>query len=469
MRRIALALCSALVVAGCAGQSGSQKPSDQPPSAYSSPSVSTGVPPKAPRGTADQQQTEFPITVSEDGPYLIDATGTPFLLHGDAAWSYTVQLSLNEAEDYLDARQAQGFNALIVNLIEHHFADNPPRNADGEEPFLTPGDFSTPNEVYFDHVDRLLELARQRGFVVLLAPAYLGYQGGDEGWFEYMIDNGAEALRDYGRYVGARYANFDNIIWLGGGDFNPPDEWLHLVNAVVDGIVEFDPDSLHAASWSPGVAGLDVPVEWIDINTVYTYEPSYLASAEQFADHDDTPQILLETEYEAERESTTPQTLRAQAYYAILTGSVGQVYGHGDIWQFTEDWREALRAPGVVGMVHFAELLSTLPWHELVPDLENELLIEGIGLFGTMDFAVAAATAERDLAVIYVPSVRNLRLDLSGFDGPIHAHFYDPTDGSRHVVDGSPLQPSSGVTLRTPAYNALGDSDWVIVLEQSSS
>ena len=464
MPRLVLALCAGLFVTSCSGPGAgsAEAGGEQSASVNVSPSPSTpGDPVNS--GSSASGPVAFPVALSDDGRYLVDSTGAPFLLQGDAAWSLLVQLSLDEAEDYLDARRSQRFNALIVNLIEHEYADDPPRNAEGEEPFLTPGDFSTPNSAYFDHVDRVLELARERGFVVLLAPAYLGFQGGEEGWFAEMTDNGADTLREYGRYVGARYERFDNIIWLEGGDYAPGNEGMQLVNAVVDGIKERDPDSMHAASWSPETSGLDMPVEWIDLNTIYTYEPAYWASIDQYTRHDGAAQILLETAYEAERSTTTPQSIRAQAYYALLTGCVGQVYGHGDIWPFTEDWRAALRAPGIVGMVELYGLFSALPWPELVPDLERQILLEE----SREDPAVAAVTPDHSLAVVYVPDDRSVQVDLSGFDSPINVHFYDPTDGSSRDVDLSTVELSSPVTLPTPGENSLGDSDWVVVVERS--
>ncbi len=59
-----------------------------------------------------------------------------------------------------------------MNLIEHEFTDKPPDNGYGEPPFLTPNDFSTPNERYFAHAEFAIVEAEKRGMVVLLAPAY---------------------------------------------------------------------------------------------------------------------------------------------------------------------------------------------------------------------------------------------------------------------------------------------------------
>jgi hypothetical protein len=63
----------------------------------------------------------FPLKVSANRRYLVDQNEKPFLLHGDTAWSLISALNEAEVERYLENRAAKGFNALIVNLVEHHF------------------------------------------------------------------------------------------------------------------------------------------------------------------------------------------------------------------------------------------------------------------------------------------------------------------------------------------------------------
>ena len=60
-------------------------------------------------------------------------------MHGDTAWSLIAQLSYGEADFYLRDRRSRGFNTVLINLIEHRFADRPPANAYGEQPFLVAG------------------------------------------------------------------------------------------------------------------------------------------------------------------------------------------------------------------------------------------------------------------------------------------------------------------------------------------
>ncbi len=87
-----------------------------------------------------------PLSLSANGRYLVDQNHVPYLLQGDAAWSLIVATDDQELEQYLRDRRGKGFNALLVNLVEHLYSKKPPLNSAGEPPFLTPGDFTTPNE-----------------------------------------------------------------------------------------------------------------------------------------------------------------------------------------------------------------------------------------------------------------------------------------------------------------------------------
>ena len=93
----------------------------------------------------------YPLRVGPDHRHLVEQSGAPFLVQGDAAWSLISGLTKEEAEVYLEGRRREGYNAIIVNLIEHHFRG--PVNRYGQGPFTAPGDFSTPNEKYFEHAD----------------------------------------------------------------------------------------------------------------------------------------------------------------------------------------------------------------------------------------------------------------------------------------------------------------------------
>lgn len=427
---------------------------------------------------AKSPAAQFPLRISSNRRFLVDNADRPFLIRGDAAWSLIAQLTREEVELYLEDRRRKGFNLLLVNLIEHHFADSPPKNAYGDGPFLGNNDYTRPNEAYFSHADWILKRAREQGFAVLLCPSYLGYQGNHEGWYAVMKRNGETALAQYGRFVGERYHDYANIIWLEGGDFTPPAEGLALVDAIARAIRRAAPRQLQAAHWAPETSAADVPKEWLDINTTYTYGPVYLKSLEDYARRDGRPHFLVESAYEDERNST-PRSLRGQAYYALLTGAAGEIFGQRRIWKFQKGtivqrladrwWQSSLDTDGTRGAEHARALFAVLPWTDLVPDTGNRILVEGRGTHGGDHFALAAATSDGRLAIAYVPSRRSLAIDAAALALPARARWYDPTSGAFKNALAKPIETPGLVNLSTPGANHAGDDDWVLVIDAADN
>jgi hypothetical protein len=219
----------------------------------------------------------FLLKIVENGRFLADQKNKPFLVVGDSAWSLMVQPREEEIDYYLDDRAKRGFNSVIVNLIEHKFCTDPPRTRAKLAPFQKAGDFATPNPGYFDFAYQVVKKANDRGIVVWLFPAYLGSGGGDEGWFREMKASSKDKLRNYGRFVGKRFRNLPNLVWVMGGDFTPAkaDQWT--VTEIAEGIRETDSETLMPAHGAPAshsaVAAFGEP-KWLAVNAVYSYEKS---------------------------------------------------------------------------------------------------------------------------------------------------------------------------------------------------
>ncbi len=418
--------------------------------------------------------TVFPLSIQPGRRYLQDAAGKPFLLHGDTAWSLIAQLRREEAETYLEDRRRRGFNTILVNLLEHKFASRAPANAYGERPFLDAGDFAAPNEAYFAHADWVLRRAAEKGMLVLLAPAYLGYGGGNEGWYAEMTAAGPTKLRAYGEYVGRRYREFTNILWVHAGDFDPPRK--DLVRAVADGIRAIDRHALHTAHPAPETVALDywAGEPWLRLGNVYTYKPVYVAALAHYARPERLPFILLESAYENEH-GAGELRLRIQAYQALLSGAAGQVYGNNPIWRFDGpalhkapmSWRQALDSRGAQSMTHLRSLFGSLPWWQLEPDTAGTFLTGGTGSGEAR--AVAALTADRSLAVVYLPGIHAVRLDLARMSGPeVAARWFDPASGRFADVAGAPFPATGPQQLRPRALNGAGQPDWLLLLESKS-
>ncbi|HEX5499673.1 MAG TPA: DUF4038 domain-containing protein, partial [Thermomicrobiales bacterium] len=259
--------------------------------------------------------TRWPLRVSPDRRRILDADGQPVLLQGDAAWSLITNATLDDARFYLEDRRRKGFNAIIVNLIEHCFAAAPPRNLAGDAPFTTPGDFRTPNEAYMAQAEQMLQIAAENGILVILAPAYLGHPSGfpgfetrAQGWHEEVLANGPDGCRAWGDYLGHRFGRFQNIVWCIGGDRNPGEAAADL-NQIAEGIRAAGVDNLFTAHVLPEHSPVDVFPEhdWLDLNPTYTYDIVHRKLQEDWERDPVWPFFLIESTYEGEHNASQLQ------------------------------------------------------------------------------------------------------------------------------------------------------------------
>jgi Protein of unknown function (DUF4038)/Putative collagen-binding domain of a collagenase len=423
----------------------------------------------APATTA-QKAARGTLSVSGNHRYLVDSENVPLLLQGDAAWSLVVTLGKAEVSEYLQNRREKDFNAILMNLIEHKFCKSPPRNREGEAPFTTAGDFSTPNERYFAYADWILQGTSKNGIYVLLAPIYLGYKGTDEGWMEELMALSPGKCLEYGRYLGRRYRDFDNIIWVMGGD-RDPESALERVDLIALGIKENDPRHLFTAHCAPENSAADQygGGGWLSFNTVYTYELVHARLYGAYYRNPAEPFILIESSYEGEHNASEMQ-IRRQAYWTILCGGFGHVFGNNPIWHFDgpglfpvkETWRQAMDLPGSVGMKHWGDLFRSRKWHELVPDEKHEVVTSGLGEFRGLDYLAAARTADGSTVIAYMPTSRAITVDMSKISGSrARAWWFDPRSGEAS-------RAGAFATQGLHEFSPPGPGDWVLVLDDVS-
>jgi hypothetical protein len=411
---------------------------------------------------AEAAPAAYPVKISVNRRFLVDQNNVPFLYHGDAPWSLIVGLTPGEAEQYLENRRRKGFNSVIVNLIEHKFAAHPPRNRNGDAPFNTAGDFSTPNQKYFAHADWVIRKAGEKGIQVVLAPAYLGYAGTDEGWYEEVLVNGPAKCREYGRYVGSRYKDFGNILWLMGGDRNP-EKAVKEVDQMALGIKEKDKRHLFTAHVAPEFSPVEVypNASWLDINVTYTYKLIHDSLLKDYNRAPVIPFFLIESSYEGEHNSSTVQ-IRRQAYWAILCGGTGQSIGNRPIWLFDPGWQEAMDAPGSTSMAYLKTFFSSRPWYDLVPDQKHTTVTGGLGEFHGLDYLAAARTGDGGTVIAYMPTRRRVAVDMSQISGNrAKVWWFNPSTGN---AESAGEFPTSGSREFTPPQ----DGDWVLVLDDAS-
>lgn len=422
-------------------------------------------------------RTAYPLKASVNRRYLVDQDGKPFLLMGDSPQALIANLSEADADMYFADREANGFNAAWVNLLCGTYTGGRPDAStyDGIVPFTTAGDISTPNASYFARVDDMLRLAARHGIVVVLDPAETG------SFLSVLLGNGVAKSHDYGRYLGTRYRDFDNIIWMSGNDFqtwqNPGDD--AVVEAVAQGIRETDARHIHTVELDYPVSGsLDDP-SWaplIELNASYSYFPTY---AEVLLDYDRPnapPTFLVEANYEFEHNAGdlgTPQILRRQEYWTMLSGAAGQLYGNGYTWPFVGGWQNHLDTPGSDQIAHVNALFGPRPWFNLIPDQNHTVVIAGYGTFsdsgslGANDYLTAARTPDGALVMAYMPTLRTITVEMSRLGSQADASWYDPSNGTYHTI-GSSLPNSGTLQFAPPGVNGDGDGDWVLVLNATA-
>jgi hypothetical protein len=450
----------------------------------------------------------FPLKVSEANRYLVDRDGAPFLMVGDSPQSLIGNLSEDQAAAYIANRATYGINALWINLLCNASTGCRSDGAtpDGLVPFAVPGDLSSPNPAYFQRAEEMIRLADKHGMVVILDPIET------VGWLGILRTNGVTKAYGYGQYLGSRYRDIPNIIWMHGNDFQ---SWRNsdddaLVQAVARGIRDADPNHLHTVELNFLTSGSLDDSSWqplIDLSAAYTYLPTYAQISTEYNRAHHKPVFLVEANYEFEHnpetDGGTTQNLRRQEYWTMLSGATGQLYGSRN-WRFERGWETELNTQGVTQLGYMKKLFAHRKWYDLIPDQTHVVTIAGydllskyvgklaaylssyqcpalvrrlfshfkrfthFGSIATNTYGPTARTSDGSLVIVYLPTIRPITIDMSKLAGPAAAHWYDPTNGTYVLVAGSPFQNVNAREFSPQARNSAGDGDWVLVLETPS-
>jgi hypothetical protein len=447
----------------------------------------------------------FPLKVSANNRYLVDRDGAPFLMVGDSPQSLIGNLSEDEAAAYIANRETYGINALWINLLCNAGTGcrSDGATADGFVPFTVPGDLSSPNPAYFQRAEDMIRLADKHGMVVILAPIET------IGWLGTLRTNGATKAYGYGQYLGSRYRDVPNIIWMHGNDFQSwqDSDDRSLVQAVARGIRDADPNHLHTVELNFLTSGSLDDSSWqplIDLSAAYTYFPTYAQISTEYNRADHKPVFLVEANYEFEHnpdtDGGTTQNLRRQEYWTMLSGATGQLYG-ARTWAFEKGWETELNTRGVVELSYMRKLFAHRRWYDLVPDQTHTVTITGydplseyvgtltaylgsyrvltfvqrlftkfkrfthFGSIATNAYAPTARTADGSLAIVYLPTNRPIAIDMSKLAAPVTARWYDPTNATFYPASESCLANGGVRAFSPPGSNSAGDGDWVLLLE----
>lgn len=417
------------------------------------------------------------------GRYLAWEDGEPFFYLGDTAWEMLHKLSREEMAEFLHQRARQGFTAIqTVALAEfagvttpNYYGRLPLEFTDGTPDPAKPD--VSPGYSYWDHVDYAVKTAEECGLFITLLPTW-----GDK--FNQYWGEGPEIFTPenaelYGRWLGRRYQNTPNIIWMLGGDRPLEAEHRLLMDAMARGIRSEDQDHLitfHPAGNKDSTDYL-LDAEYIDFHTSQTghgIEQCYRSDQvmEKMAKASPKPYMDSEPRYEDHPACFQPalgyfwgqEEVRQNAYWNVLAGACGHTYGNHDIWSmnrevtdyFTYPWQEAMTHPGAWQMRYVKQLRLSRDYFSLKPC--PELLCGNYEGMGHM-----AAAIGNGYGYVYLPLGLPVTVELSKVrpGSRLRALWFDPRTGEETLFA---VLPAEGKTTLVPPSQGKG-CDWVLILE----
>lgn len=420
------------------------------------------------------------MKASSNHRYLVGQNNVPVLLAGDSPHSLFVNLNSTDLATYLANRKSHGFNVLWVEGLCSDYIPNCRSDLstyDGIKPFTsgadeTNFDVSTPNPAYWSRIDSYVNTAASYGIIILFDTWETGIL------MPLARFSGNAKMHDFGVFLGNRYKEVPNIIWITGNDFqtwrDPTDN--ALMQNLMAGIASADPNHLQTTELDFTVSGsLDDPllVPYTSLAGAYDYYCAYAETTSQYNYPSAVPVPVFFEEGFYEFRGTTHQ-LRTQEWWVALAGAnAGQMYGSENIYPFLPGWQNYLDTSAVTEFGYLNSFLKSTKWYNLVPDQSHIIVTAGYGTFDNgqdgacidvNDYVTTSYSVDGMTSVSYAPHTTSLTVDMSRFSGQVTAKWYDPTSGNFSTVSGSPFANSGSQDFPTPGNNSAGDPDWVLLL-----
>lgn len=436
--------------------------------------------------SAFAQQPDRRLKVTNDGHYLQYADGTPFFWLGDTGWDIFVKLNLDQIKKYLDNRAAKGFNVIqAVALAEHGFLSPNAYN----QTALKDADTEQPNEQYFKLIDSTIEMAADRHMFIALLPTW-----GDK--VTKMWGEGPEIFDSlnaykFGNWIGNRYKNNWNIVWVIGGDrpaFSDKSDWRAIWRAMARGIrkgtdgkalITYHPsgEKSSAQFWSnqddvldfnilqSGHGALDVPV-WKMIGEDYNIKPAKPALDSE-PNYEDIP-----ITWNPKKGYFRAYDVRKQIYRSVFSGACGVTYGNNPMFFFYRPgdknigdaeryWDEALDRPGAFQAGYLKKLILSRQPLNRIPD--QSLILSGQGK-DNANYITAFRGTDNSYVMVYMPVGKEIQVNTKSIKSKrIRISWFDPRTGK---TDKSFIIKKSEAQSFIPPTQGIG-MDWVLILDDA--
>ncbi|MDX2195384.1 MAG: glycoside hydrolase family 140 protein [Cytophagales bacterium] len=423
------------------------------------------------------------IKVSDNKRFLVHEDGTPFFYLGDTGWELLHRLDREQADKYLKKRSEQGFTVIqAVALAEENGLRDP--NPYGDVPFINL-DPTQPNEKYFQHVDYIIDLAAKYGIVIALLPTW-GDKVDRMQWGQGPVIFNPENGKIYGKWLGNRYKDKKNIIWVNGGDRAPEPGHMTTWRAIAQGVIEGVGDknkalfTFHPPGGQASSAWFHND-DWLDFNMLQTGHCRDVDVYDRIAkDYNLTPaKPTMDGEpiYEdhpvcfnaREHGYSTDTDLRKSAYWGVFAGGHGHTYGCHDVWQmYSPDklpvnnprrpWYDALDMVGANQMKHLKNLMLSRPYLTRIPD---QSLIVSDNPKGA-EYVVATRSTDGAYAMVYIPVGKPVKIDVSKISGNnVKVSWYNPKEGT--YTKAPDIAKKAIQEFTTPSVGK--GNDWILVLD----
>jgi hypothetical protein len=468
----------------------------------------------SPRGAASATVTTatFPLKASANGRYMIDQNGAPFFMVGGSPQNLA-SFSMQDASLYLSTRAGQGFNSMQIYTLAWDFdaAHSLPAGNGAGYAFRSklgggayagaPGtaDFSTPNLAYFDYLDQVLDLAASHGLYVHLYAIDYGFDcNGTQGWWTDVVNNPVASLQSFGTFLGTRYKNRSNIIWVDGSDCNrnsdPSNE--QKVVKFLQAMQAAGATQLRTGDWSAPSLSTDETLftPYMQLNGIYSYNPAIYADARRAWNYVPVtasqgnpgsssaplalPAFEKETDYELSAFSPgDPASVRKMEYWTVLSGgTAGFFFENEAVVRAQPGWQtQQLDTPAARDAGRMGQIFQSIAWWKLVPSELSSMRRLVTSASGSQsglpgNYVAAAQASDGSLLLAYVPPTgqgsQSLTVDLRSMAGTARARWWDPTSGNFTAIGN--FSNAGTQTLSTPGANASGANDWLLVLDVAS-
>jgi len=430
------------------------------------------------------------LEVHESGRYLASDDGSPFFWMADTAWELFHRCNREEADLYLSKRASQGFNVIQAVVLAELDGLNTP-NPYGSIP-LESFDPIKPNEKYFEHVDYIIDKADELGIYIALLPTW-GDKLFTESWGTGPEIFNSNNARFFGKWIGDRYREKDNIIWIVGGDRNPregsldKEVWNQMAEGICEGVGGYEKAlmSFHPQPKKDGGSSTWFhEKEWLDFNM---HQTGHCANQGTYAHitHDYNllpvkPVIDAEPLYEdhpncfnaKELGHSIPEDIRRIMYWNVFAGAFGQSYGCHDVWQMYKldktpinqplrPWPEALDLPMANQVKHLKNLILSRPFLSRIPDQSMVLGDQK----DVMDYRIATRDSSGQYAMIYLPTGGDVHLNLTSLSNEVlFIWWFDPRTGNSYQA--GKIKKSSNVAIKAPTKGK--GHDWVLVIDSKA-